>query len=691
MNVFAILDPMKKRAGIFLAALLVFCLHVGPVQAQEKAAAQGEGTESRARFEMEEVVVTAAAEEEPLRNIPKNVTVITAEDIQQATSNNVADLLGRESGVQLRSFFGHDKRAGIDIRGMGDTSVSNVLVMVDGFRLNSPDLAGPDFSSIPLDQIERIEIVRSAGSVLYGDGAVGGVVNIITKKGEKEPEIHLYSTYGSYETSDTRSSAGGRMGNARFNVNADYFSSGGYRDNGFSRKKDLGLSLGYDMGDRLSAGLTASFHEGRSGLPGPLGLENLYSKDRRVATKFPHDFSETLDRRFTGRMEVDLGAWGLTDIHTGYRDRENDFIIGFNDLIDPEAQVDTIEEGTWDVDLRHLIDYDLWGLGQRLSLGLDYYRTDYVREDRFKERKNSDTKALDWFVQQAWALPHDLAFQAGYRRSRYEGLFRTDTYQNVFNPNPPFNFLSSHWVEGNLREKIWKNKALDLGLTFRPVENTGLFIDYARSFRNPNVDELALAIEDLSPQKGRHWDVGVRREIGYFMEASVTLFQIQIEDEIFFGKDPDTGMQFNRNLDETTRRRGIEMDVKLYPLDVLYLWGNYTYMEARFEDKGTDVPHVPRHKASLGVEWHILEPLLLSLTGTHVGSRFDGNDEDNNQFRKLEAYRVMDAKLSYRRNRLQLFVGVNNLFNELYSTLSFSETVYPMPERHFYGGLSWTF
>ncbi len=136
---------------------------------------------------MEEVVVTASRQEEEVRDTARNVTVITSEDIEQATSNFVPELLSREANVTLRSFFGTDKNAGVDVRGMGETSSSNVLVLVDGFRLNPPDLSGPDFSVIPISEIERIEIVRGANSVLYGDGAVGGVVNIITKRGGAEP------------------------------------------------------------------------------------------------------------------------------------------------------------------------------------------------------------------------------------------------------------------------------------------------------------------------------------------------------------------------------------------------------------------------------------------------------------------------------------------------------------------------
>ncbi len=136
---------------------------------------------------------------------------------------------------------GTDKQALVDIRGMGETASSNVLVMVDGFRLNPPDLAGPDFSTIAIDEIERIEIVRGAASVVYGSGAVGGVINIVTKRGKKEPSARLYSAYGSYDTFDGRASGGGQIQNLNFSVNADYYDTDGYRDNGFLRKKDAGI------------------------------------------------------------------------------------------------------------------------------------------------------------------------------------------------------------------------------------------------------------------------------------------------------------------------------------------------------------------------------------------------------------------------------------------------------------------
>ena len=134
---------------------------------------------------LEEVVVTATRDAEEIRKIPANVTVITKEEIEQTHARTVVDVLRDKVDVVVTDFYGNGKSSAVDIRGFGETGPLNTLVLVDGRRVNEIDLSGVDWSQIPLDQVERIEIVRGAGSVLYGDNAVGGVINIITKKPEK--------------------------------------------------------------------------------------------------------------------------------------------------------------------------------------------------------------------------------------------------------------------------------------------------------------------------------------------------------------------------------------------------------------------------------------------------------------------------------------------------------------------------
>ena len=657
-----------RRCLITIVVVLLLVSH--PLYAQNTVR-EGEQATAMPRFELDEIVVTASRIDEPINDIPRNVTLITSGDIEQAPGNSIVDLIARESGLHLRGFFGNDKQAVIDIRGMGDTAPSNVVVMVDGVRLNSPDLTGSDFSSIPLDQVERIEIVRGAGSVIYGDGAVGGVINIITKEGRGEPEVCLYTSYGSYATFDGRASYRGSSNNLNLAVIGDYYDSDGYRENGYFRKKDASVKTGYDLSDYLSLTVAGSLHQDEYGLPGPVSKENKDIRENRVLTDRPHDYGETTDWR------------GITTTG-GYRVRDNSYIIGYSPLISEEDQTDTINEDTKSLILGYSKEYDAFGLIHGFQCGADYYVTEYVREERSRDqRKNSETKPIGVFLSHDWHLTEGLLFQWGYRYSKYRGRFREDLRRS-------FDGIT-RWVNGDITEKKLTHNVYDAGLVYAFRPEATFFASYATSFRIPNVDEYARADESLTPQQGRHTEIGGRIQIGDLTECAVTLFQAGIEDEIYFGEDPSTGESFNRNYDEKTIRRGVETDVRIYPTDSLYLWGNYTYTEAVFEVKETFVPLVPRHKASVGVEWNILEPLVLSLTGTFVGSRFDGNDENNNRYEKLDAYSVLDGKLTFTRRGFKLFVGVNNVLDELYATTAYSETYYPMPARNIYGGLEWRF
>lgn len=678
---FLLKSPLFRRYIITIGACLLSVS--SPLYAQDNVR-EGEEATAMPRLELDEIVVTATRIEEPIKDIPRNVTVITSGDIEQAPSNNIVDLIARESGINLRSFFGNDKQAVIDIRGMGDTAPSNVIVMVDGVRLNSPDLTGPDFSSIPLDQVERIEIVRGAGSVIYGDGAVGGVINIITKKGQKKPELCLYTSYGSYATFDGRACYGGRIKNLSLAAIGDYYDSDGYRENGYFRKKDASVTTGYDLSDYVSLTLAGSLHQDEYGLPGPVSKENKDSREKRALTDRPNDYGETTDWRVVGGLGIELGRWGTLRAKGGYRFRDNPYIIGYSPLISEKDQTDTIDEDTKSLILGYSKEYNAFGLIHGFQCGVDYYITEYVREERSRDqRKNSETKPIGGFVSNDWRLTEGLLLQWGYRYNEYRGRFREDLRRS-------FDGVT-RWVNGDITEKKLTHNVYDVGLVYTYRPEVTLFAGYATSFRIPNVDEFARADESLKPQQGRHTEIGGRSQIGELVEFTVTLFQAGIEDEIYFGEDPLTGESFNRNYDEKTIRRGVETDVRIYPTDSMYLWGNYTYTEAKFEVKETFVPLVPIHKASVGVEWNILEPLVLSLTGSFVGSRFDGNDENNNRYEKLDAYTVLDGKLTFTRRGFKLFVGVNNILDELYSTTAYSESYYPMPTRNIYGGLEWRF
>ncbi|MBN2324890.1 MAG: TonB-dependent receptor [Spirochaetes bacterium] len=633
------------------------------------------------RFELEEIVVTGTAVKEPMSEIPKNVTVITARDIEQAPVRNVADLLSREANVRLRSLFGHEKSSGIDLRGMGDTYGSGVVVLVNGFRINSPDMSGFDLSSVPLDSIERIEIVHGSGSVLYGDGAVGGVINIITKKSEAK-KIGIGVSYGSYDTKSTDVSFDRKDGKTEFVLTAGMRDTGGYRQNGYLYKKDASVRMGYDLSDYTSLAFTLSPHQDRYGLPGPVSKADAESRETRILTSRPGDGGESTDVTLTTGMETVVADSILLSFDCGYRFRDDRYVMGYTPLLPLREQTDHIAEDTVSAGALLSTEYELFGLQSEVQGGGDLAFTAYTRTERSKnERKNSDIRKAGFFMTNRTDLTKTLALHAGYRFSLYSGTHRLDTYDNT----------GGVWETGQPFERLWTNHSFDAGMVYDVGPSVSLYADFATSFRTPNVDEFALSDSDLHPQRGIDLEAGGRIRFQDTAELSVSGFYIRITDEIYYGEDPVSGTPVNRNYDFPTNRLGVETSVKVYPFENLFLWGNYTYMDARFENRWTVVPLVPAHKASFGCEWRIVKPLVIALSGTYVGSRFDGNDETNVQYESLHPYTVVDAKVTYASGPFRIYLGVNNLFDELYSTVAYGGQYYPMPERNFYGGVDLEF
>ena len=128
-----------------------------------------------------EVLVTASRDTRQASEVPANVTVITSGEIQQADCVSIVDALENLGGVYIRSITGNPATSEVGMRGFGENSSGRVLVLLDGQRLNGPDMAGINWLQIPVNNIERIEIVRGSGSVLYGDSAVAGVINVDRK------------------------------------------------------------------------------------------------------------------------------------------------------------------------------------------------------------------------------------------------------------------------------------------------------------------------------------------------------------------------------------------------------------------------------------------------------------------------------------------------------------------------------
>ncbi|BAZ92670.1 uncharacterized protein FOKN1_0266 [Thiohalobacter thiocyanaticus] len=647
-------------------------------------------------FELDDIVVTAASPDTPVLATPRSVSVITARDLDNATTTDLAELLSREANVNLRSFFGGNKYSNIDIRGMGETSVSNVIFQVDGFRLNAPDLSGADLSSIPLSQIERIEILRGANGVRYGDGAVGGVVNIITGQPQAGVQGHAEYTRGSFDSDATTAdiSVGGRHARARLSLaHAD---SDGHRVNSASRERDAALRLNLYPLPALELDLRASYHDDRFGFPGPVSQTAFQTREGREGSNSPNDFSETTDHRYQARLGADLNRYGRLTLHANVRDRDNPYVLGYTPLLSIEDQQGEISERSQHVGLEHTVAVTAAGLPLDIAWGATGFFSDYVRRENGTDVPDQSKRTAGDIEEAAAHIIIDAApadawlLSAGYRLDRFRVERLDERLVQLYTGTFPFFIPAGAQWQNTLDETTtWHNNAGEIGLSWLPTDSLAAYLNYARSFRNPNIDELALSAPELAPQSGWQAEAGLRYRRRW-LEAAVSVFHIAIDDEIYYGEEPSTGARVNRNYQDTTLRTGAELELKLRTLPDLYLWGNLSYTDARFEDSGNAIPHVPQLQANVGLEWVPVPEVSVVLSSSYTGSRFDGNDLNNDLYAKLDAYQVADLKLSWEHRAVRLFAGANNLFDEVYSTVGYSENYYPMPERNFHAGLAVT-
>jgi len=228
---------------------------------------------------LEEIIVTATKFEEERKDVPNAVIVIDEIEIQESPAKTLGELLANELGLDWRTkgdYGGAEDQ--IHIRGMSGNATQ---VRVNGVTVNSPSLGFADVSKIPLNNIERIEVVKGSGSVLYGSGAMAGTINIITKR-PKRDKVDLKATAG-YGTQDTyRLSAEQGMfatGDFGYYLTANRYKTHGFRSNSDLSQNDVSLNFILDKGDLLDVSLYGDYiyrDFGRPGVTPPEGTRSYF-------------------------------------------------------------------------------------------------------------------------------------------------------------------------------------------------------------------------------------------------------------------------------------------------------------------------------------------------------------------------------------------------------------------------------
>jgi iron complex outermembrane receptor protein len=664
---------MKKVRIVLFLVLGLFVLS-GWVQAADEEESEAKEPEP---VIMGEVVVTASRYEEEISSVPANVTVITKEDIANSTAQDIPSILRTQVGIQVTDVTGNRRSYKVDLRGFGETAQSNTLVLVDGRRVNQADLGGTDWSLIHLDRVQRIEIIRgSSGSILYGDNATGGVINIITKEGD-QLAAGVDAAGGSYDTLKTSAYVSGTQNDLSYALSGRYYQSDGYRDNSDTKATDLGLNLGYFLGDTAKVSFATGYHKDDTGVPGGLKFSDFAAGADRTDTTNPLDFADTEDFYFELNPEIFFFQNSLFQIPLSYRNRDQLFFNSFSiGEFRGNTHIKTIIASP-----QLVIKESIAGYNNNLTFGFDYVNAqeDILNQSIFFGTPTTGDFKLEkinysFYIHDEFYPIKKLALSAG---------LRYDKAEFTFTPSTP-------------SETDFDESPITAGISYNYHKDSYAYFNYAQSFRYPLLDELYdfftnTINANLIPQTSDDIEIGIRHYFTKNFHLNLNIFRLETQSEIFF--NPFTFV--NDNFDGTTRRDGIEISIGK-TFEKVFLIGTYTYTNAEVtggQFAGNTVPGVPEHMATFDSVIDLGTGLTFTFNGKYIGERFFESDYAN-AFPEQDDFIVFNAKLKYVWWKFTAYLDVNNLFNEKYSEFGVlslgvpvEPAVFPSPERNFLLGL----
>lgn len=596
-----------------------------------------------------DVIVTADRFPEAESLVPASISVITREEIQSTPALDISDILKTRAGIQVNSLYGSEGiDAPVDMRGFGETGASNSLILLDGQRLNSVDMSSIQWAAIPLQAIERIEIIHGGGSVLYGDRASGGVINLITDKSGRSG-ASVTGTLGSYGYKSLDGFVSGGNGPAYFNAYLHSSDNDGWRQNAESNQLTLSGRGGLNWADN-EAFIDYSVYRQDYGLPGSIDSQTYRRHPQRART--PDDTLEKEGYRLRPGISLSLSDHLRFDAELAVagESQRSDY-VSFGSTSDRSLR-------TLSFTPRLRWQHGLGRLDSVTTAGFDYYHGRVSADYSSYAAQNARQISRAAYLQNTTAFDERWSMTLGLRSHNMQQNARQDAYAPWF--MPAFSGSSDR-----------TRNVYDLGLQYRSAQ-WSVYAKTGTSFRFANTDELfgwdsinfvPVFAGDIKPQHGRTHEIGGNFKLGP-ASAKMAVYRMNMEDEI--GYDGAAGANVNFN---PTRHQGLEAELGWKISPELRAALNYAHTSAKFRDgayDGNDIPLVARNKATLQLGWSSPRAGSYTALVNYVGSRNVSGDYAN-ALDKMPAYTTLDLRANWDLKPVQLTATALNVFDKRYA------------------------
>ena len=636
------------------------------------------------------LVITASRTPEPSAEVPAQVTVISAGDIAESGAVSITEVLEQVPGVRFSGAISGAGSDTISMRGFGENSFGRVLVLIDGNKINDPDMKAVNWNAIPLSDIERIEVMDGSAAVQYGNSAVGGVINIITKKGgERRTLIGVSGGSFFYNRESVSHFEPVPWGN--FSLSAEYTGTEGYRERQASRTANITAGANLFLRENLNLSLNAFFSDLYFQLPGGLDKEH-FKDDPTKALRddgatwpdpnyVPNFDDENTEYHFGGGVGLQWFPAKNAELNLplSYRGKltRMDMASFYNaDLMTLGSYTDrtlhTVEARPQGSVTFSPADMDLRILG-----GVDVY---FVNLDAVSFGKVDHSGASSSYTISEWTIgPYLTARFSPLSNLSLSAGVRFDTA--IIDASKPRNHIDEN--------KSYTAFVYEGGLVFNPLKELKLYAKYSSLFRYPFVDELAQVSgymdkfnAKLKPETGFNAEAGVAYKPGKILDINANFFFMGLKDEISYNNDTNA----NENLDKT-RRLGTNVGLNFTPADLLSFGVSYSFVDAVFtagDNKDKHVPLVPAHKINGSLTVRLPFGLDFGPNCEYTSASYYGQDYAN-KADMLEQWFLLGASARYTLKKegreFALQINAKNLLNTRYASYgtAFFDEYIPTP------------
>ncbi|WP_198134469.1 TonB-dependent receptor plug domain-containing protein [Geotalea uraniireducens] len=626
-----------KRTFLFLYVLSIAFYLPTPLYAQPDEPEE-ELKVLQMFYKEKDLVETATRYPKPIAQVAENITVVTAAEIEAINAHTLTDILNYIPGVQVDSRGGSGSIANIFVQG---SEFRHVLVMIDGVTLNNLSDNAADFGSLPVQEIEKVEIIKGPASSSWGS-SLGGVINVITKSPD---EMRVFggtasASIGDRNTGDYRGEASGKSGDLGYYLSTGKLLSDGLTPSTSFDGNNVYTKLRWEPTDKTGLLFTLGYIYGTRGA----GESQVY--DFSIRNDFEHLFTTlALDHALSDNLDLHLSARGLKQHDDFFRSR---FSTGapVTKMSGDEATIGGSAKLVWRQGMHNLLvgaDYDNRELDStNRDLQSDTMSNGKQRLEKWALFTN-DTIAIDKF-----------SFTPGIRYDQ------TSTNGNFFSPS--------------------------FGVTYTPAESTILRASVARGFSIPplfatfGTGLFSLPNPGLKMEKVWSYQVGLESAPVRYLWLKTTLFRHDVTDVLAFETTGNDSIRIINN--GRQRKQGGEVELKSLPLYNMSLLAGFAFVDLRDRDTGERVTGAGRITYDIGLQYDDQRSFSGNLRGHYIG--WDA-DTAHNAF-------IWDLYLAKKiftgdGRTVETFFSARNLFNS--SQFYFSE--FRTPGRWFEGGVRFRF